>query len=296
VTTVIFVNGFNRSGTTLLTTSITEAAKATTLTVGDLARHMPSVATFLADAEASGITPDRGVDRLPVTPTTPEEYGWFLHAKIDKFGFGPTAAKSGVMESLIDELAVNSGRDTVVLKNPWDTGEEAFLLSHFPEARIVLVRRSLPGIEDSLTRAWERMSDNHGWAVALLANPEIAAGIIGVLEDPEKRKAMVADTIAQMHSEIDRLIGTIKTLPPERVAYICYDEFRQDPRAAAAWAAHIVDPEALAGAVAGLTFPEFNQPAARNEEVRALDERWAGAWDDARAAQIAAGVLARPAQ
>jgi hypothetical protein len=295
VTTVIFVNGFNRSGTTLLTTAITEAADAATLTVGDLARHMPSVAAFLADAAGSPTTPDRGVDRLPITPTTPEEYGWYLHATINKFGFGLAAAKSGAIEKLIRELAENSGRSTVVLKNPWDTGEEQPLLSHFPGSKIVLVRRSVAAIEDSLTRSWDRMSGNHSWVEALMADPVFAAGIVGVLEDPEKRKAMVADTIGQMHEAIERLTGTIVTLPPDRVAYLCYDEFRRDPRAAAGWAAHIVDPEALAKAVTGHTFAEYNEPAATSAEVRALDDRWAAAWDDARAAQIAAGVLTPPA-
>jgi hypothetical protein len=36
---VLFVTGFNRSGTTL----VTSAAGARTLTVGHLARHLPSV-------------------------------------------------------------------------------------------------------------------------------------------------------------------------------------------------------------------------------------------------------------
>jgi hypothetical protein len=41
VVRVIFVNGFNRSGTTLVTAAVTEATGGTTLTVGHLARHLP---------------------------------------------------------------------------------------------------------------------------------------------------------------------------------------------------------------------------------------------------------------
>ena len=64
---VLFITGFNRSGTTLITSAVTQAARARTLTVGDLARHMPSVRRFLTAAGKHGTVTDRGVDRLPVS-------------------------------------------------------------------------------------------------------------------------------------------------------------------------------------------------------------------------------------
>lgn len=61
---VVFVTGFNRSGTTLVTSAVTDATGGTTLTAGHLARHIPTLDRFLATAKKKGITPDRGVDRL----------------------------------------------------------------------------------------------------------------------------------------------------------------------------------------------------------------------------------------
>lgn len=127
---VLFITGFNRSGTTLVTSAVTQAARGRTLTVGDLARHMPSVQRFLAAASRHGTVTDRGVDRLPVTESTPEEYGWLLNAVTGDFAFGTQAAQAGVLHSLVDELA-GAGDATVVLKNPADTGRERLLLDSF---------------------------------------------------------------------------------------------------------------------------------------------------------------------
>jgi hypothetical protein len=70
---VFFVTGVNRSGTTLVTSAVTEATGGATLTAGHLARHIPTLDRFLATAKKRGVTPDRGVDRLPVSESTPEE-------------------------------------------------------------------------------------------------------------------------------------------------------------------------------------------------------------------------------
>ena len=114
---VLFITGFNRSGTTLVTSAVTQATRGRTLTVGDLARHMPSVQRLLTAASKHGTVTDRGVDRLPVTESTPEEYGWLLNAVTGDFAFGTQAAQAGVLHSLVDELA-GAEDATVVLKNP----------------------------------------------------------------------------------------------------------------------------------------------------------------------------------
>ena len=162
VVRVIFITGFNRSGTTLVTTAVTEAARATTLTVGDLARHLPSIDRFLTAARKRATVPDRGVDRLPVNESTPEEYGWLLHAATGEYTFGATAADSGTLRTLVDELANDSDAPVVVLKNPWDTGHEQLLLDHFPDSGALLVRRRLSAIETVRSgrgRGWSRPTD-----------------------------------------------------------------------------------------------------------------------------------------
>lgn len=290
---VLFITGFNRSGTTLVTAAATEAARAATLTVGHLARHLPSLDRFLA-ASRDGAVRDRGVDRLPVEASTPEEYGWLLRARTGEFAFGPAAAESGILRTLVDEIADADGAETVVLKNPWDTGRERLLLDHFPDARVLLVRRRLGAIEESLHRAWSRMATSSRYARSLFHDRRDAAEFTGLLRNPQAREEMVRTSRRRMRLDVLNLVRGVSRLPLDRVALISYDELRADPRAGAAWAAHLLDAEAFAGAVESTTFPEYNQARPSSPVVRGLDALWARAWRRIRDRQVRAGILPAP--
>ncbi len=292
---VLFITGFNRSGTTLVTSAVTQAARARTLTVGDLARHMPSVQRFLAAASRHGTVTDRGVDRLPVSESTPEEYGWLLNAVTGDFAFGTQAAQADVLHSLVDELA-GAGHATVVLKNPWDTGRERLLLDHFAGSRVLLVRRDLSAIEDSQSRAWNRMATSNRYVRALIADPRRRAETLGAILDPLARQRVVRDARRRMRRDAVRLARSVSKLPLDRVAFLSYDELRADPSAGASWAAHVLDPSALGEAIAAHTFPEYNRASARSMTARVIDWYWARAWRRARARQVRAGILAVPAR
>src|SRR5215469_16219291 len=260
---VLFVTGFNRSGTTLVTSAVTQAAQARTLTVGDLARHMPSVQRFLELTSNRGKVIDRGVDRLPVTESTPEEYCWLLNAVTGEFTFGAQAARSGVLDSLVDELS--GGQDAmVVLKNPWDTGRERLLLDHFADSRVLLIRRRLGAIEDSQSRAWNRMATSSRYVRALIEDPHRRAEMLGTILNPQARQRMIADFRRRVRRTAVRLARDAPKLPLDRVAFLSYDELRLDPHAGASWAAHIIDPGALGEAIAAQTFPEYNRASTRS--------------------------------
>lgn len=292
---VLFITGFNRSGTTLVTSAVTRAARARTLTVGDLARHLPSLRRFLATASRNATASDRGVDRLPVSESTPEEYGWLLNATTGDFAFGPQAARAGVLHSLVDELA-GDGDAMVVLKNPWDTGRERLLLDHFADARILLVRRGLSAIEDSQRRAWDRMATSNRYVCALFGDAHSRARFLASVLDPQARERMVRDARRRMRRTAPRLARSVRKLPLDRVAFLSYDELRADPCAGAAWAAHILDPSKLGEAIAADTFPEYNKAGARSVTARVIDWYWARAWRRARARQVRAGILAVPGE
>jgi Sulfotransferase family len=290
---VLFIMGFNRSGTTLVTSAVTQAAGARTLTVGDLARHMPSVQRFLATASKHGTVFDRGVDRLPVTESTPEEYCWLLNAVTGEFTFDPQEAQAGVLDSLVDELAGEQDA-TVVLKNPWDTGRERLLLDHFADSRVLLIRRDLSAIEDSQSRAWNRMATSSRYVRALIGDPHRRAEMLGTILNPQARQHMIRDFRRRVRRTAVRLAGEATKLPLDRVAFLSYDELRADPYAGASWAAHLIDPCALGEAIAAHTFPEYNRPTARSLTTRVIDWYWARAWRRARAMQVRAGILATP--
>lgn len=290
---VIFVNGFNRSGTTLVTAAVTEATQGTTLTVAHLARHLPGVDRFLKAAGKRATAPDRGVDRLPVDGSMPEEYGWLLHAKTGEFGFRADAAD--ILRALVSELA--DGRDdrVVVLKNPWDTGREQLLLDHVDGSRVLLVRRDLAAIEDSVSRAMERIATASGYTRALMmSDRRRAAEFMAQILNPEARQELIRETQGKIRQDAIRLAESVSKLPLDRVALLSYDELRDDPKAGAAWAAHLIDPDGFGRAVAALTFPEYNRATQGSEEIRAIDDRWARAWQRTRAAQVEAGILPPP--
>jgi sulfotransferase family protein len=290
---VLFITGFNRSGTTLVTSAVTQATQARTLTVGDLARHMPSVRRFLATASKHGTVIDRGVDRLPVSESTPEEYCWLLNEVTGEFVFDAQAAKTGVLDSLIDELAGEQGV-TVVLKNPWDTGRERLLLDHFAGSEVLLIRRDLSAIEDSQSRALNRMATSNRYARALIGDPHSRAEMLGALLNPQARQRMVGDFRHRVRRTAIGLGRNAMKLPPERVAFLSYDELRADPIAGASWAAHLLDPKALGAAIAAHSFPEYNTAKSRSVIVKLIDWYWARAWRRARARQVRAGILAAP--
>src|SRR5215472_13727705 len=216
MTRVLFIMGFNRSGTTLLTSAVTQAARGRTLTVGDLARHMPSMQRFLAAASKRGTVFDRGVDRLPVTESTPEEYCWLLNAATGEFTFDPQEAQAGVLDSLVDELAGEQDA-TVVLKNPWDTGRERLLLDHFADSRVLLIRRDLSAIEDSQSRAWNRMATSSRYVRALIGDPHRRAETLGAILDPLARQRVVRDTRRRTRRDAVRLARSVSKLPLDRV-------------------------------------------------------------------------------
>jgi hypothetical protein len=289
VARVIFVNGFNRSGTTLVTKAATEASGGTTLTVGHLARHMPAVAEFLAAARGKGAVPDRGVDRLPADESMPEEYGWLINAKTGAFTFSAEAA--GIVRMLVDELVDDSRAPVVVLKNPWDTGQEQLLLDSFADSRVLLIRREVGSIEDSLGRAWSRLATSNEYVQALVGNPKFAAQVVDSFADPKTRQEQIDASRAKTRDGVLRLIRNADTLPLDRVAFLSYDELRRDPYSAARWAGHVVDADAFAKAVSAFTFPEYNQVESGAPEVHELDNDWEQAWQRARERQVDAGIV-----
>jgi len=280
--TVLFVNGFHRSGTTLATTAATVATGGATLTVGHLARRIPSLDRFLRAPHDA--PPDRGVDRLPVTESTAEEYGWLLqHATGRRFFRGEDA---GLLRDVVSELAADSGTSVVVLKNPWDTGREQLLLDRLPTARVLLVRRAVADIEASSRRAMLRYLESDGYLRALMADDAETEKLLAALASPWQRWLLLFASRWSLRVGAVRLARSASRLPPDRVAFVCYEELRDDPRTAAGWAAHLLDPAAFASAYTELAFPDRG-PARRGGWVtRAIDAYWARAWRRARAAQV----------
>jgi sulfotransferase family protein len=288
---LLFVNGFHRSGTTVVASAVTEAVGGVTTTVGVLARHMPAVAALLADDASAGT--DRGVDRLAVTPETAEEYGFLLNHDLGTRALFAHARGVPLLRAHVAELAAGAPAATVVLKNPWDVGHEADMLAAFPDAGIILLRRRLADIERSVGQALLRTSSS-AYARALEPDDEGHARYQAQIQSPWRRRILVQAYRSALRRRVYRLTRSVRTLPLHRIALVSYDELRTDPEAAARWAGHLVDPEALARAFRRHAFAEQSVHAGSCAAQRALDRSWKGAWDDMRREQIFAGIVAPP--
>jgi hypothetical protein len=287
---VLFINGFHRSGTTLLTSAATEATGGVTLTVGYLARQLPALRYFLRVQRRNNRTPDRGVDHLPVTESTPEEYGWLLRRLTGRSALSARSARAGILPRLVGELAGDSGSSVVVLKNPPDTGRERLLLRHLPGSRVLLVRRGLGAMEASLGRAVARSAQSSGYGYALVGSPR-TAGAFRLQLWPAGRWVALRLMRWRTRVRVVRLAHGAARLPLDRIAFLSYDELRQDPQAAAGWAAHLLDPEPLGRSVAALALPDCGHRQPGSWLVRFIDWYWAQAWRRARNAQVRAGLL-----
>jgi sulfotransferase family protein len=291
VTQILFVSGFNRSGTTLVTSAATKATKGGTLTVGHLAKHMPSVDEFLRESKEKGTSPDRGVDQLKITETTPEEYGWLLLSTTGQFTFGDKAKESGILQTVADEIAKDAEEPVVVLKNPFDIGQEQLLLDSFPGSKLIMLRRKIGAIEHSLGRAWERLRTSNAWTQALIGGPEHSGEFLELVADPKQREAMVTSSVEKTRKTARTIAKNAPSLPLNRTAFLSYDELRSDPEKGAAWAKHILDPSAFARAISEITFPEYHHERSDSLKTQMIDAQWALSWRRVRSLQRRRGIL-----
>ena len=282
---VLFVSGFHRSGTTVVATAATAAVHGRTLTVGDLARRIPSLAAFLAAPRERPA--DRGVDRLPVTPDTPEEYGWLLYHATGRHALHADDVRDGVLADLVAAL----GAGPVVLKNPWDTGREDLMLRAVPDGCVLLVRRRVAAITDSSRRALLRFVTSDGYLRALMNDDRNVRTVLGALAQPGWRRVIIFWSCWRLRAGVLRLAARAGRLPPDRVAYLDFEELCADAAAGAAWAAHLVDPGALAAGFTAHMFKDCSAGPRAGWVDRALDAWWGRAWRKARSHQAAAGVV-----
>ena len=286
---VIFVNGLHRSGTTVTAAAVTDALAATTTTVGVLARHIPPLQTFLESSSVGGA--DRGVDRLQITAQTPEEYGFLLHYRTRARAIYAHPDGVTLLRTHIAELAAEAPDTVVVLKNPWDLGHEAQILKDFPDAAIIVLRRRLADVEASVANALLRARSSD-YATALEADEQGHRRYQRHFGSRWRRPLQLLAYRLMLWRKVNRLADGVGRLPLDRVALLSYDELRADPEAGAAWAAHLLDPHALANAFRQHLFAERGVHTSASVVQRALDSRWRGSWATARQAQVRAGIIA----
>ena len=283
--TICFITGFHRSGTTVLTEAVASAVPAPMLTVGDLAQYTPALAELLDSLRSRAVPLDRGVDGRPVSPSMPEEYCVYLasRGRRRKLRYG-SGAKAD-LQALADTVAERGASRSAVMKNPWDTANEARLLRDFPRASVVIVRRALPEIEASQRAAFARERDSSEYMGTLLPG-EFLERLWQLVHRGRLLPRLVNSiSVWQLRLRALRLASQVQRLPPDRTALLSYDEFKTDPGAAAQWASHLLDPDVLAEEFAArcVPFGAEHRPAHVSRVAAAIDRYWARSWERARA-------------
>lgn len=258
------------------------------MTVGDLATYLPTV-NHLLDRIAADPTKviDRGIDRQRVSASLGDEYGWYLWPRT---GGRFRRSMRGEMTSLIRD----AGRRAwpVILKNPWDTGRETRLLRSFPTAKVVIMRRRLGAIQASWEQGLKRFAKSPDYLLAMTGNDLRIRLFLRALKWPVPRSVLLTVLRWDETARLARLLMTVRSLPVERVAFLSYDELKDDPEAAAAWAGHIVEPALLAAAFAESVDLRSSVREPRQGAIPTLlDRMWERAWTRAREAQVRAGIL-----
>ncbi|ROO91229.1 sulfotransferase family protein [Actinocorallia herbida] len=293
---IIFVSGFNRSGTTVLLEAVAAASGGTPFTVGDLIRHgSPGLSSRLTALVEAPEPVDRGVDARPVTGATPEEYGWLLvDQKVSSrltSRFHPRGA--GLLRRIAAEIEERAG--VAVLKNPSDTGREALLLESFPDAKIILSRRPLSGIYGSADRALARGARSTAYGMALTDRSLFVR--LAIRAQLTRPGAAFLSFLGRWNLRL-RVFGMLRAtarLPLDRVAFLDYEELVHDPETAAVWAAHVLDPDRLAKEFSrSHSFPGNPRPPSSRLD-RYLDARWHRLWTASRTRQLSEGILPIPA-
>lgn len=282
---ILFVSGFNRSGTTVLQESVAAATGGAPLTVRDLIQHSsPALAGRLRRIVESLTPVDRGVDSRPVTGDTPEEYGWLL---LDRCPSGPRFSTEAVpvLRKVADEITERSG--TAVLKNPSDTGLEAELLNRFPDSRVIVVRRGLAAIADSSCRAMARLVTSPAYVLALAGDSRWVRFLLMMNTKPAGAALVRLGTRWALRIRLVGFLRKVDRLPVDKVAFLDYDELVADPEGGSWWASHLLDAERLGKEFRSAhSHPRSPHPPGIALIDRYLDRRWARTWDRKRREQI----------
>jgi hypothetical protein len=272
---LVFVTGFQRSGTTVITEALAAAMGGKPLTAGALASFLPELARMLDAVEGGASMCDRGVDRRPVTRSMAEEYCWYLRAR-DHGSLRLRRRATGELRRLIEAAKPVEG--PLVMKNPWDTGNERLLLDLFPESHVVIIRRCLPAIEASLRAALLRGGKNT-YLKSLTEGSRAVMVWLALLRVPGVRRVVAAASIWRLRWLTIRLVRRTPKLDFARTTLLSYDQIATEPLVGAQAASRLCDPVRLAAEFTK-RHDKFGdrRPARMSPVASKLDRRWEQAW------------------
>lgn len=249
----VFIMGLHRSGTTFLYDCIAKSFPLANLSLYHLFYYQRLLrnhrdGTTRRDVDrlnecfrAQGIE-DRKLDSVPVNAEEVEEYGFLLRRHSGSFKLGPDNA--ALFAQLCQKLlAVQPGSQAVLLKNPWDTGNAAWILKRFPEARFVYITREPIAVLNSMLNALQAYLDGPQAYLEMLLSRDgsrrgyrlgyaawqLLRGIKGLLGQSRVARLfrpLLARTVA---SQVAAYRADLASLPANRAVEIDYAKLVEDP-------------------------------------------------------------------
>ncbi|MCW8126029.1 sulfotransferase family protein [Microbulbifer halophilus] len=251
----IFIMGLHRSGTTFLYDCIARSFPLAQLSLYHLFYYHRLLVSHRdgsarRDRErldkcfrARGIA-NRKIDRVAVNADEVEEYGFLLRRHSGSFRLGPgNAALFGELCRKL--LAVQPGSRAVLLKNPWDTGNAAWILERFPEARFVYIHRDPIAVLNSMLNALQSYLDGPQPYLEMLLSTDgsrrgYRAGyalwwLLRGLRALVGRRGMALLFRGRVARALARQVAAyradLQKLPPGRAIELDYDELVANPEA-----------------------------------------------------------------
>ncbi len=253
----IFIMGLHRSGTTFLYDSISRCFPVANLTLYDLFyyhRLLKNHQTGQAEHDKQhlnrvfrslGIT-DRKLDAVWVDDAMVEEYGWML--RNESYHMALHASNKDFFAEICRKLlCTNPEARSVLLKNPWDTGNAKQILEWFPEARFIYITRNpihilnsqlnalltlLSGEQPFQTMLIDhfKVPGNQRWIMPLVyAGWKLVRGLKALTGDTLVTWLVRPFAVLSLQSQLKSYYQDLKTLPPQHVYQLTYNDFNTDP-------------------------------------------------------------------
>jgi hypothetical protein len=191
-----------------------------------------------------GIT-DRRLDSVWVESSTVEEYGWLLRNESYHISIHETN-KDHFAEICKKLLALNPKAQSVLMKNPWDTGNAKQILKWFPNARFIYITRDPIFILNSQINAFLTLiTGSQPFQTMLIDRFKVPGGkyTMGIFYSLWKAvrglKAIFGDAVFSFFSrpfvslavqgQLKDYYDDIKSLPKGSVISLTYGSFNKDP-------------------------------------------------------------------
>jgi Sulfotransferase family len=229
---LVFLMGCQRSGTTFLHLQLARSGAFRYLSAADVYNGSDFAAHLSEDCR------DRGIDAIPASPETPEEYGMlFANARGGAVRYekpDTTAETLGALRELCAKKAFVEGTEKpLLLKSPPDYPFAIPLLADtWPDAKFIVIHRHPLATLQSQVNAWRE--------AVRVRNPYLAlidTGYRNLFADTKQRLATgmflhsragvewIADNILRAHLGFLRMVGSLGSrLLETRYEEMCADQ------------------------------------------------------------------------